>query len=113
MELLAHVWQEVSRHVEIREVAERLLPDLGAVFPVSGLAVRRIDLSQSCLETVACCAGEGTVPVTAGKTPLNEAELKRFLNWAEQGTATSLHENSAPVAGGTGPERAWLGDSAH
>src|SRR5438270_14079684 len=79
--LLLDVWREVCRHLEIGESVERLGPILARRLPADFLLVRHLDLSRSCLETVATgrCTTE---PVTLRpRTDCPPASLDRLLKW--------------------------------
>jgi hydrogenase-4 transcriptional activator len=94
MQLIAEVWREVCRHLEIHESVERLLPRLADQIPLDALVIRRIDRQRSRLETVACGLARAGTPIPAGKTALNEQELTHLLKWCEQGRVASRHNGN-------------------
>lgn len=86
MSLLLAVWREVCRHREIGDVAERVARLLSEHIPVEYLAVRRLDLVQRRLETLAavpCRAGAASPP--ALRTELAAGEAEALLAWAHRG----------------------------
>jgi transcriptional regulator with GAF, ATPase, and Fis domain len=79
------VWREASRHIEITEFAATLTTMLARRLPVARLVIRRIDPTQSSLETVAL------EPPLADQHPGLESrkwsakDIDRLLRWCRQG----------------------------
>lgn len=77
---LVSIWREACRHIEIGEstaaIAEVLAPKLG----FEAIIIRRLDISQMHLETVA--VAPRTLPGTGPRvTPLSRTVLSRLLEW--------------------------------
>jgi hydrogenase-4 transcriptional activator len=53
MSIVAQVWREVGRHLEIQESVRRIAPMLAAHFPVHAVLLRRLDRDPMRLTTVA------------------------------------------------------------
>ena len=75
-ELLAAVWREVCRHLDIEESARGLLPLLSERLPVEHLLVRRWDAERSRLDTVAAAGGGPWMD--GGDSPAWIRRRKRF-----------------------------------
>jgi hydrogenase-4 transcriptional activator len=81
--LLLDVWREVSRHVEIGETLERVLPHLAKKLPAQVMLVRRLDLTGHHVETLAV-SGSGRDGLT-GQQRLSERELENLAAWCRRG----------------------------
>jgi len=87
-QLLLEIWRETCRHIELSDSAVRVARRLARVLPLAQLHVRRLDLSQSGLETVAAASLNKAVEVSFSRTPFSSARLKRFLAWAAKNEPT-------------------------
>lgn len=91
-ELLTDVWREACRHIHIEESTAAIAEILRPRMPLGTIAVRRIDLTHSCLESVASDTVGGR-PAENARTDLNAAQLQRLLAWCQR--ATVLRRSSA------------------
>ena len=89
MSIVAQVWREVGRHLEIQESVRRIAPMLAAHFPVEAVLLRRLDREPMRLVTVAS-ARVDTGDTYEGTTPRNACEdegAKQFMQFASEGNA--------------------------
>ena len=86
--LLLDVWREVGRHIEIGDAAARCAPALARRLPVDRLLVRRIDLAQASLETVAAARAVGGDGVPLGRDALAPAALQELAAFCRRGRPT-------------------------
>ncbi len=77
---LVSIWREACRHIEITESAAAIAQVLSSQMTFQALIVRRLDLGQMQLQTVAVApkAPPGLSPRT---TPLSRATVSRLLDW--------------------------------
>ncbi|MBK9119232.1 MAG: sigma-54-dependent Fis family transcriptional regulator [Phycisphaerales bacterium] len=85
--LLLAVWREACRHSEVHVCTAQIVRLLAAQLPVAQLIVRRLNLSQSILETVAA-ASIHTGAIPPGRTDLSPEDLRQFLAWCGSEPAT-------------------------
>ena len=84
-EVLLDVWREACRHIEITESTATIAQQVAQHLPLNCLLVRRFDIQQQAIETVATgLARPGPLHAT-GRTPSTAARWKRLLNWADTG----------------------------
>jgi hydrogenase-4 transcriptional activator len=89
MSIVAQVWREVGRHLEIQESVRRIAPMLSAHFPVQAVLLRRLDREPMRLVTVAS-ARVDTGDTYEGATPRNACEeeaAKQLVQFASEGNA--------------------------
>ncbi|HTU61542.1 MAG TPA: sigma 54-interacting transcriptional regulator, partial [Polyangiales bacterium] len=89
MSIVAQVWREVGRHLEIQESVRRIAPMLSAHFPVQAVLLRRLDREPMRLVTVAS-ARVDTGDTYEGTTPRNACEedgAKQLIQFANEGSA--------------------------
>jgi len=81
--ILLSVWQEVCRHIELREAAGTLASLLQKQMPLAQLIVRRIERNPGALVTV------GMAPAEAAgsdlRRQLTATELRRLVAWSRAG----------------------------
>ncbi|MCE9555527.1 MAG: sigma 54-interacting transcriptional regulator [Planctomycetes bacterium] len=94
--ILLAVWQEVCRHIELREAAVTLAGLLQKQMPLKQLILRRIDREHGALVTVGVAPTlEGAAAVDA-RRPLSPADLRRLQTWCRADKA---------ARGGSKPDR--------
>jgi transcriptional regulator with GAF, ATPase, and Fis domain len=82
------VWQDVSRHLEIKESAETLAALLQESLPLQHLVVCRCDAHHRTLHTAAYWPGDSPPPI-ATNVGLTQTEWRRLERWLKQ--AVVLH----------------------
>ncbi|MBX7165971.1 MAG: sigma-54 dependent transcriptional regulator [Pirellulales bacterium] len=83
--LLLDVWREASRHAESGEAVTIAAPELFRQLPLDVLAVRRLDVERSILETVVTgLASRHAVPERSADL-LAPAQLEGLLDWCQRG----------------------------
>jgi hydrogenase-4 transcriptional activator len=82
--LLAEVWKEACRHLQLPEAVLRIFPLLGPALPLGVLAVRELDLARRSVETLAVAPGEGDEP-PAARGERGPDELEALLAWCRAG----------------------------
>lgn len=83
--VLAEIWQEVGRHIEINESVGRIGPVLARAIPLDLLLVRRFDPHRQMVETVAATAvGSASIPEHA-RSECRQKDLDRLLDWCRRG----------------------------
>ena len=89
MQLETEVWREASRHIEIGEFVESIMPRLLDLLPVDLLIVRRLDLKASRVQSVAVGRGRGAIePEHAASNP-SPREMEELLSWCREGEPVS------------------------
>jgi len=89
MSIVAQVWREVGRHLEIQESVRRIAPMLAAHFPVQAVLLRRLDREPMRLVTVASArvdngdTYEGTTP----RNVCDEQGAKELMQFSSEGNA--------------------------
>jgi hydrogenase-4 transcriptional activator len=85
MHLLVDVWREACRHGEISLTAERIGQLLAGHLPADLLLLRRVDLAQRRIETIACgVVGRTTVPSHA-RTEIRPEQVRALRAWFDGG----------------------------
>jgi len=79
------VWREASRHIEITEFAATLTAMLAQRLPLARLAIRRINSSQSTLETVALEPAHDSNHALVEARTWSTKDIERLLHWCQQG----------------------------
>lgn len=93
MSIVAQVWREVGRHLEIQESVRRIAPMLSAHFPVQAVLLRRLDREPMRLVTVASArvdTGDSYEGTTA-RNACDEDGAKLLLQFASEGNARFLN----------------------
>jgi len=83
--VLLDVWREACRHIEIHESASTLAPMLSQHLPLACLLVRRFDVPQHSLDTVAVGQPSAGFLPAATRTTLTLARFRRLMAWANAG----------------------------
>jgi transcriptional regulator with GAF, ATPase, and Fis domain len=89
--LLLAAWREASRQGSVAEFLEGLLPDLREALPFASLLVRRLDLGQRRLGTV---ASAGTAQHQS-RSSLSSEALERAVAWASARQVTTAGKADA------------------
>lgn len=84
-EVLLNVWREACRHIEISESTATIAATLGKHLPLEFLLVRRFDVQNSWLDTVAMGPGDRPASVALARTASTPAKLRRLVAWARRG----------------------------
>ncbi len=85
MSILLDVWREACRHLDIGESVARIAPLLATRLPIEWVLVRRIDLEQQRIETVATGVCGSEPPPTHRRTRCSAADLERVVTWCRRG----------------------------
>jgi transcriptional regulator with GAF, ATPase, and Fis domain len=89
---LVTIWREACRHIEIGESAAAIGQVLAPQLTFQALIVRRLDMSQMQLETVA--VAPKTLPGMGPRvTPLSRAGLSRLLEWFSRRTLWQIPQD--------------------
>ena len=83
--LLLDVWREVGRHIEIGEAAQRCMPLLARRVPVDQVLVRRLDLAQASVETVASARASERDDSTHTREALPAAAFQELVTFCRRG----------------------------
>ncbi|HOP76512.1 MAG: sigma 54-interacting transcriptional regulator [Thermogutta sp.] len=91
---LVSIWREACRHIEITESAAAIAQVLSAQMRFQTLVVRRLDLSQMQLQTVAVApkSPPGLGPRT---TPLSRVSMSRLLDWFSRRVIWNIPQDGA------------------
>ncbi len=93
--LLLDLWKEVGRHDALTESLERLAPLLAREIPLLRLVVRRVDLDQQKIDTLATVELKGRrASPPLGRAPLSSEDSLRLVDWTQRGRATAWREGS-------------------
>ena len=104
-ELLAAIWREVCRHLDIEESARGLLALLSARLPVDLLLVRRWDGERSRLDTVAAAGGAPGLHGLGARADLAGPRRDALLRWAAAGRASGwASRDQDPLSRALAPE---------
>jgi transcriptional regulator with GAF, ATPase, and Fis domain len=95
-EMLVDVWREACRHIRIDESAAVIAEILARQTPLAHLVVRRIDVTRSCLETVAVALGQPGPALELGRAEWSHEELNRVLDWCGRRQLLAWHNGQAP-----------------
>lgn len=98
-EILAEVWREVCRHLDIEESAGGLLNVLRKHLPIDWLLVRRWDPQRARLETVAIAGEADWLGSLSGRTSVPTPRQEELLAWAQRGSAQSWTSREATGLG--------------
>jgi hydrogenase-4 transcriptional activator len=85
MSILLDVWREACRHLDIGESVARIAPLLATRLPIDWVLVRRIDLEQRRIETVAAGVCGTEPPPAQRRTRCSAADLERVVTWCRRG----------------------------
>jgi transcriptional regulator with GAF, ATPase, and Fis domain len=75
------VWREACRHIRITESAAAIVALVAREMPLDQILVRRVDVSRSCLETVAVAWAKPGPPMDEVRTEVAPADLQKLLAW--------------------------------
>ncbi|HET8932132.1 MAG TPA: sigma-54-dependent Fis family transcriptional regulator [Polyangiales bacterium] len=94
MSIVAQVWREVGRHLEIQESVRRLAPILAAHFPIDAVLLRRLDREPSTrLTTVASARVDtgDTFEVASTRTVCDEEASRQLLQFVSEGNVRFIN----------------------
>ncbi len=91
--LLLSIWREACRHIEISESTGTITGILLQKLPLQCLLVKRLDVAQSLLETVAWGAAEQDFVPPSARILLTGAKFKRLWQWTQAGAV--VHSQGA------------------
>ncbi len=96
--LLLRVWREACRHIEITEFTNIIAVLLAEHLPLRRVIVRRANLGQSCVETVAVAmTGKATAPPrTPSRADLTAAQSRCFVAWCAEGAVLHAGRRRVP-----------------
>ncbi len=95
--VLLDVWRAAGRHIEIHESASNIARLLAEHLPLTQLVVRRFDVAQHVVETIAVGQLDHANPSPMAKTILTGARFKRLMAWGRE--ATVLHATAGDKSG--------------
>ena len=84
-DLLAEVWREVGRHIEIHASATTIAAMLAAHMPLETLCVQRFDLARHALQTVALSRRGRREPHGVPPRALAADQHRRMVAWSAAG----------------------------
>lgn len=93
MSIVAQVWREVGRHLEIQESVRRIAPILAAHFPVHAVLLRRLEREPTRLTTVASARVDtgDTFEGPSTRSPCDEEATRQLLQFLSEGKARFIH----------------------
>ncbi|UCD76158.1 MAG: sigma-54-dependent Fis family transcriptional regulator [Phycisphaerales bacterium] len=83
--ILLEVWQEACRHIQISQSTASIADILARHMPLASVFVRRLDMTRSCLETVAAGPNEAVDGQAHGHAKYSSGQMKRLLAWCRRG----------------------------
>ncbi|MCE5302654.1 MAG: sigma 54-interacting transcriptional regulator [Planctomycetaceae bacterium] len=95
--LVAAVWREVGRHLDLQQSTAGIAALLASHLPVDQLWIRRFDPDQSCLETVATANDTDGSPLNVRQTVAPDA-MRSLLAWCRRQTVLHRGQSIAPPA---------------
>ena len=97
MNILAQVWREVGRHLEIQESVRRIAPMLAAHLPVHAVLLRKLDRDPMRLTTVASARVDtgDTVETTSARSQCEDDAAKQLMQFLSDGNAFFVNANRA------------------
>jgi hydrogenase-4 transcriptional activator len=97
--LLAEVWREACRHIQMEEALERIGPLLRRHLPLDTIAVQRIDTARRSVEALAADGRNDAPLLSAPRIELNPAEIDELVAWCR--TRRLLHGSRSAASGVT------------
>lgn len=95
-QLIADIWREVCRHIEIGEAAQTIGDLLAGRGAVGQIFVRRINLQdKTTLETVACGPGPCEQLLSDARTVCSPSMAEELLDWCRDGKAIRRSQHAA------------------
>jgi hydrogenase-4 transcriptional activator len=89
---LLALWREVGRHDELEETVARAMPLLQQCLPLGTLLVRRIDLAQQQIETLASMTSLGETRLLQRNNQETTATLETLFRWCHRSEV--LHQSA-------------------
>ncbi|MEI8373199.1 MAG: hypothetical protein WCJ35_10250 [Planctomycetota bacterium] len=83
--ILANVWREACRPIEIQESLHKIGGILAKLVPIGQLFIRRIDQQRSYVETVAVGISVPDYLLPDSRTECDGDQLKELLAWCRKG----------------------------
>jgi hydrogenase-4 transcriptional activator len=98
MTLVAELWREVGKHLELEESVRRIAPLLGEHLPIDWVLVRRLENDPARLITVADTPARdrGPVPATTTRSELDASEAKQLKRFLDEGRAVLVDGTRTP-----------------
>lgn len=84
-DVLLDVWREACRHIEIQQSTKTIAAMLAKDLPLAALLVRRFDIANETVDTVAVGQPRPGPFLATAKSRATPARWKRLLEWASQG----------------------------
>ncbi|MHB0958382.1 MAG: sigma-54 interaction domain-containing protein [Pirellulaceae bacterium] len=94
-DLLAQIWREVCRHIEIHASASTIAQALGTHMPLEVLLVRRYDGASRVLQTVAVSGPGAAAHHAAARTELAADQIRRLRAWVAANQVRSFAASPA------------------
>jgi hydrogenase-4 transcriptional activator len=79
--LLAEIWREACRHIEMDEALGRIGALLRRRLPLETLAVQRVDVARSCVEMLAADGKSAAALMATPRVELSPAEVEELAAW--------------------------------
>lgn len=95
-DILLEVWREVGRHLEIRESAQNIAAMIARRAPLSVLLLRRWNIREQLLETVAVGALGGRPTGASPNTEFTASEWKTAQIWARSAEMLRFDDSARP-----------------
>lgn len=83
--LILSVWREACRHIELGEFSTLVAPLLSERIPFQSIALRRIDIQRSFLETEGVGVVAGAAPPAQRRDDLTAEQMDDLLAWCRRG----------------------------
>ena len=87
-DLIAELWREACRHIEIDAAVTTLAGTIAQEFPLGSLVIARVDPAAHRVETVAQASPRGPFPRAAPAYEFTPAAWKRFAAWLRSSAMT-------------------------
>jgi hydrogenase-4 transcriptional activator len=99
MEIVAQIWREACRHIEIETSANAIAALVAQAMPARAIVLMRVAPGLDAVETLAVGRLQGALPLRAGPKEVPAATRAKLTAWLARGEVCDLN---------IGPEREWL-----
>ena len=99
MEIIAQVWREACRHIDIESSVAAIASLVGQTLPARALVVLTVEPSLHAIETVATGTIRGTAAMRSGQRQVPTAARPKLANWFQRREVADLRP---------GDEHDWL-----
>src|SRR5262245_43295346 len=84
-QLVADVWREACRHIEISEAVDLIAPLLTRHLPVDAVLVRRLELDRDAVDTLAVTTRDHARLAIPLRSECPAEQLDRLADWCRRG----------------------------